>query len=276
MKKGFSRAVFAVGALSLPMLAALAQAQEGGPPSRGAAVTSKPATGGADDSIINLFGTLSEDIYVLSWTDFFPSSGLTYSSNTLLGLRWTTNAGNSFMTAGLDGIDNGALLTQIVFYCRDNDATNNFEGFLAMYSRESNAGGSPTGVTLFGFGPTAGTPGDTVVLGNISYTLRRRVPGGTPTVNNFVLFAHTPGETGNVAVSQVRIVWRRQISPAPANATFLDVPTSHAFFQFIEALAASGVTAGCGGGNYCPNDPVTRGQLAVFLARLVGLHWPAF
>ena len=57
-------------------------------------------------------------------------------------------------------------------------------------------------------------------------------------------------------------------------ATFGDVPTSHPQFQFIEALVASGVTAGCGGGNYCPGNPLTRGQMAVFLSKLVGLSWP--
>jgi len=53
------------------------------------------------------------------------------------------------------------------------------------------------------------------------------------------------------------------------------VPTGHPFFQFIEALAAAGITGGCGNGNYCPDNPVTRGQMAVFLAKALGLHWPA-
>ncbi len=48
----------------------------------------------------------------------------------------------------------------------------------------------------------------------------------------------------------------------------------HPFFQFIEALYASGITAGCGGGNYCPDSPLTRGQMAVFLAKALGLQWP--
>jgi hypothetical protein len=72
----------------------------------------------------------------------------------------------------------------------------------------------------------------------------------------------------------VEIWWHRVVSPAPATATFNDVPTSHPFFQYVEALAASGITGGCGGGNYCPNNPVTRGQMAVFLAKALGLHWP--
>jgi hypothetical protein len=57
-------------------------------------------------------------------------------------------------------------------------------------------------------------------------------------------------------------------------ATFFDVPASHPYFRFIEALAASGITAGCGGGNYCPSQNITRGEMAVFLAKALGLHFP--
>jgi hypothetical protein len=41
----------------------------------------------------------------------------------------------------------------------------------------------------------------------------------------------------------------------------------------VEAIWASGLTGGCGGGNFCPNNPVTRGQMAVFLAKALGLSW---
>jgi hypothetical protein len=84
----------------------------------------------------------------------------------------------------------------------------------------------------------------------------------------------TTGATGQSnMVRGVRLYYRLQISPAPAQATFGDVPTDHPFFQFIEALVASGITAGCGGGDYCPDNPVTRGQMAVFFAKALGLHW---
>ena len=70
------------------------------------------------------------------------------------------------------------------------------------------------------------------------------------------------------------IRWRRTVSPPPAFATFGDVPTGHPFFQYVEALYDSGITAGCGSGNYCPDAPLTRGQMAVFLSKALGLHWP--
>jgi hypothetical protein len=65
-----------------------------------------------------------------------------------------------------------------------------------------------------------------------------------------------------------------QVSPAPATPTFNDVPTTDPAFQYIEALVASGATAGCGGGKYCPDSPLTRRQMAVFLSKLLGLQWP--
>ena len=73
----------------------------------------------------------------------------------------------------------------------------------------------------------------------------------------------------------VEVRWHRSVSPPPAEASFNDVPTSHPFFQFVEALKASGITGGCGDGTiYCPDSPLTRGQMAVFLAKALGLHWP--
>jgi hypothetical protein len=39
------------------------------------------------------------------------------------------------------------------------------------------------------------------------------------------------------------------------------------FCGYIEKLAASGITSGCGNGKFCPFDPVTRAQMAVFLWR---------
>jgi len=56
--------------------------------------------------------------------------------------------------------------------------------------------------------------------------------------------------------------------PPPATGTvFTDVPAGSFAAAWIEYLAAAGVTAGCGGGNYCPTSPVTRAQMAVFLLK---------
>ena len=50
---------------------------------------------------------------------------------------------------------------------------------------------------------------------------------------------------------------------------FLDVPTSHVLYPFVEALVRRGVTGGCSVTPplYCPETAVTREQMSVFLLR---------
>jgi hypothetical protein len=57
------------------------------------------------------------------------------------------------------------------------------------------------------------------------------------------------------------------VPPACAPGVFGDVACPSQFADWIEQLAAEGVTAGCGGGNYCPDASVTRAQMAVFLLK---------
>ena len=51
----------------------------------------------------------------------------------------------------------------------------------------------------------------------------------------------------------------------PAPASWMSRPITAA--AWIKQLAAEGITGGCGGGYYCPGNPVTRDQMAVFLLR---------
>ena len=48
---------------------------------------------------------------------------------------------------------------------------------------------------------------------------------------------------------------------------FADVPASNPLHVQVDALARNGITAGCGGGNFCPASSVLRSQMAVFLLR---------
>jgi hypothetical protein len=60
--------------------------------------------------------------------------------------------------------------------------------------------------------------------------------------------------------------------PACGDATFGDVPCDNPFAPWIYDLVARGITGGCGGGNYCPADPATRGQMAVFVVKTFRLQ----
>lgn len=54
------------------------------------------------------------------------------------------------------------------------------------------------------------------------------------------------------------------------SAAFADTCSSP-FQADIDWLAKQGLVNGCGGGNYCPNDVVTRGQMAAFLTNALKL-----
>jgi hypothetical protein len=138
-------------------------------------------------------------------------------------------------------------------------------------------------VTLYSNTTTGGVQSETS-HGNVATT---GAPGCgffsatmTPvTINNQVRTYYVQVGTGatdsTVRFSAVRLYYHLQVSPAPATATFPnDVPTTHPFFRFVEAMAASGLTGGCAAGSFCPDNPVTRGQMSVFLATALGLHFP--
>jgi CSLREA domain-containing protein len=60
--------------------------------------------------------------------------------------------------------------------------------------------------------------------------------------------------------------------PAVGGSTgFTDVPTTYWAAAWIKQLVAEGITSGCGAGTYCPENPVTRAQMAVFLVRTFNL-----
>jgi uncharacterized protein YkwD len=104
---------------------------------------------------------------------------------------------------------------------------------------------------------------------------------------NFIERLYEAGITGGCGTSPLRfcpddIVTRAQMAvfllrgihtsayvpPAIGPGTgFGDVPSSYWSASWIKQLAAEGITTGCGNGNFCPEHPVTRAQMAVFLLR---------
>jgi hypothetical protein len=62
--------------------------------------------------------------------------------------------------------------------------------------------------------------------------------------------------------------------PTPGSQRFLDVPPSSPFYNFIDRMAVLNITAGCGGGNYCPANPIPHEQMAVFIIKALGMTSP--
>jgi hypothetical protein len=55
---------------------------------------------------------------------------------------------------------------------------------------------------------------------------------------------------------------------AVASHNFSDVPPGAGYHDFVDFLVQNGITSGCGAGVFCPNNAVTRGQMAIFLQKL--------
>jgi hypothetical protein len=209
------------------------------------------------------YGTASLSAFPIGAINFTPRVSTTAFTAGAGAERFITTAGGAMDAA--PALPNGSQIERIELRACDTDAVNQVV---------VNFGPCPTGgstCTLAGSVATGGaaTPG----CNNFSFTLPAPVIVNNQTTP--ILVEVNTGTTATTTWSAVKLYYRLRISPAPGVATFpTDVPTSHPFFRFVEALAAAGITGGCGAGTFCPDDAVTRGQMAVFLATALGLHFP--
>ena len=176
-----------------------------------------------------------------------------------------------FRTGGIDPyfvaplhLPNGALVEQLQLLACDTSTTAEVTLYfvtqpgLGLFTETFP---TPTGVSA--------SPGCTTVTTNVSPPVVINNDAASYGVE-VVLGAIGPA----TSFVGAKVAYRLQVSPAPASATFTDVPVGHPIHRFVEALAAAGITGGCGSGAFCPDNPLTRGQMAVFLATALGLHFP--
>jgi S-layer homology domain len=77
----------------------------------------------------------------------------------------------------------------------------------------------------------------------------------------------TRGQTAVLVVrAKLQVVNPQDFSFNPM-PYFSEVPSTHPYFAFIQKLRDLGITVGCSTTQYCPDDPNTRGQMAVFIIR---------
>jgi len=72
---------------------------------------------------------------------------------------------------------------------------------------------------------------------------------------------------GQMAVFVVRAIMGGDNFSYSTTPYFTDAPAGHQFFKWIQKMWELGITNGCGAATYCPDSPVTRGQMAVFIIR---------
>jgi hypothetical protein len=74
-----------------------------------------------------------------------------------------------------------------------------------------------------------------------------------------------------MAVFLLKVEHGSSYAPPACAGLFEDVPCPSQFANWIEELDHEGITGGCGGGDYCPGNSNTRGQMAVFLVKTFSL-----
>jgi hypothetical protein len=107
-----------------------------------------------------------------------------------------------------------------------------------------------------------------------NWTLSGGVITAGQTTRQIVFDAGSPGTTMVCTVVESNGGCSSPMASKRIQVDFLDMPPSNTFHDFVNTVARNGVTAGCGGGNYCGTAPVTRAQMAVFL--LKAKHGSAF
>ena len=200
--------------------------------------------------------------------------GLTPGVTYMLNNRFSQHCVNTLACAieAPVSLPAGALITSIQMDLCDTGAQTEVRASLQQVLPSEGAAPTVLATSISGVGTA---PGCTVKNQNLAaphtvdnagsaYIISARLSSVGPTFLN-----------ANTRLVGVRVFYRLQVTPAPAVATFNDVPTNHPFFRFVQALVAAGITSGCSASPplFCPDDPVTRKQMAAFIAKALGLHF---
>jgi len=216
-------------------------------------------------------------------------------------VRWGAVAGLEGSTFGSFKMDDfgsqrsGKVGPAFPFTDNPTSSANNFKAITGLY-----AAGVTSGNTVTTYGGA-----NSIIRSQMAVFMVRSKHGSDftpPAASGF--FTDLPGDFTNPFIDQMRVdgitngcasspnrycpggtVSRRQMAvfllkaehggtyvpPPCSTATFLDVACGDQFADYIYQLKNEGVTLGstaCGAGSrYCPNDSVTRAQMALFIVR---------
>src|SRR6185369_9929609 len=230
-----------------------------------AAANASCATGG-DCYAVNITGTRP--------TPHWDSTMLETVTPTSTNKNWTLHVGDSF--TDVPASNNFYRFIETIFhfgvtggcgagtYCPANSTSREQMAVFVLIAKEG-AGYNPPACTTPIF---TDVPASSPFCKFIEELSRRGVVNGCGGGN----YCPTAAVTRAQMAVFVLLTFDPTINP-PACTTpvFNDVPANDPFCRWIEELARRGVVSGCGGGAYCPNNPVTREQMGVFISATFGL-----
>ncbi len=171
---------------------------------------------------------------------------------------------DSIMKIYTNGITGGCGTNPLI-YCPDNYVTRAQMAIFLLRGIYGPSYAPPAATGTIFNDVTVSTPG----AAWIEQLAREGITGGCGGGN----YCPTSSVTrAQMAIFLLRSKYGASYTPSPPTGTmFSDVTTSTPGAAWIEQLAREGITSGCGGGMYCPASPVTRAQMAIFLARTFAL-----
>lgn len=209
---------------------------------------------------VNTYGTSVESHITIGWPEFKAIKTGVDVLEDGVGTAYFGGTGQTGAAAPVN-LPNGAAITGLDLYFYDTNATTDIHVDLWKFPFTG-------GIDLLANLASTGSAG----WGSSTTNLASPVTiDSNSALYSIFLWGGTPGE--DLKWRAVRVRYKLQVSPAPAVASFTDVPTNHWAFKYVEALKASGITAGCGASAFCPDGPLTRAQMAVFLSTALGLQF---
>jgi serine protease len=205
-----------------------------------------PVWGSESEISVDEFG---QDSFRVSWGPASDNKGVTAYRVTLGGTVVSTQPGRQITLAGLEP---GSVYA---FEVEARDAVGNWSDVLAANLR-----------TARFFFDTVGHLFDNDIDWLSGMDVTR---GCNPPVND-LFCPDDPVTRGQMAAFLVRALGLT----ADTHPGFVDVGSSSTFVDDIGKLATAGITRGCnppGNDRFCPDDSVTRAQMASFLVRALGL-----
>ena len=218
--------------------------------------------GGADAVYDGSFGRINQGTWIgaTAFTPYDSSTAWVYAAP---GMRAIT--GGSPWMDQVVRLQSGAQLILVRMFYDDLSATGRVHFWLWRNRIE---GVSPfTFTQLATAASPAGTSRYSSVFTNLNETIRNQ---------QNIYHIRFRSDNINARFAGIRLFWHRQIRAGLPNP-FSDIGFLPAEFQnSITSLADSGITTGTTPTTYSPSAPVTRAQMAVFLARAMGLYWEFF
>ena len=202
-------------------------------------------------------GKTFSDGYYYSGVELYSSQGATQTTFTdVSDSYWASSYIESLYNAGVTG----GCSTSPLMYCPE-DAVTRAQMAVFLLRGKHGSGYVPANATGAVFSDVASSYWAASWIENLS---SEGITGGCGTN---IYCPDSIVSRAQMAIFLLRTKYNASYVPPPATGTFADVPTDYWAAAWIEQLAAEGVTSGCGSGNYCPDQNVTRAQMAVFLVK---------